>query len=608
MSSFHFQVNLRAIIEILSSHLYSGPQVFVREMLQNSVDAIRARRLIDKTLDGKVDFELSAADGVPTLIVEDNGVGLTLEEVHNFVATIGSSSKREDLAGKRAEYIGQFGIGLLSCFIVSEEIVLVTCSVKPGSKPVEWRGRADGTYTVRELESTVSPGTKVYLRCAPGKEKFFEFETLLSYASNYGSLLPFTITLSGEGRTEVVNVAPPWRSTHLNEREKNAAYMEYGTTILEDKFFDYIPLSDEHGDFEGAAYILPYTPNPAARKNNRVYLKDMLISAEADNLLPEWAFFVKCVVNTKTLCPTASREALVNDASLEAIRDGIGSQLKDYVVRLANFDRNKLQRFLAIHALTIKQLSIFDDEFLLLFIDHLQFQTSLGELTLPECRKRSSEISYVADVDEFKQVADIASAQGICVINGGYVFNQELLERFSALRPAQAVPPISVNRFVQQLADVDLKKREAYFELLRTSDKLLQRFHVRTDLRQFEPATLPVLFVASRDSLFRRSAEQAVETTDAMWGGIVGNILDGAVSDEYPSLCFNAANSFVQRLAAKARTLDAAKLKQVIEVLYLQSLLLGRRPLSQAELAVLNEGISSLMDGAIGREPTEDIV
>ena len=606
MSSFHFQVDLRSIIEILSSHLYSGPQVFIRELLQNSVDAIRARRLVEKNLEGGIELELTRTEqGAIILAVEDNGIGLTLEEVHRFISTIGSSSKKEDLLEKRADYIGQFGIGLLSCFIVTEEIVLVTRSVKAGSRPVEWRGRADGTYTVRELDSAVDPGTKVYLRCAAGREEFFNFDTLLNYAREYGSLLPFPISIAEGDRREEINVTPPWRETHLNEQQKNAAYMNYGARIFDGNFFDYIPLRDEALEFEGAAYVLPYSPNPSSRKANRVYLKDMLVSAHADNLLPEWAFFVKCVVNTHTLSPTASRESLCEDGAIAAVRESIGEQLKDYVVRLATYDQIRLRRFLGLHALTIKHLSTFDDEFLLLFIDHLPFQTSLGELTLRECRSRTDELLYVSDVDEYKQVADIASAQSLCVVNAGYVFETQILERFAALRPEQAVRPISVSSFVQRLEDIDLKERDAWFELLQRADRILQRFRVKADVRRFEPATLPILYVASRDALFRRSAEQAQEATSEMWGGILGSVLGGIDRpDDYPTLCFNASNSLVQRLAGMARGRDAGKLKEVVEVLYVQALLFGRRPLSQSELAVLNDGITSLVEGAISQKPS----
>ncbi|MCE9529097.1 MAG: ATP-binding protein, partial [Planctomycetales bacterium] len=169
MSTEHkFQVNLRGVIDLLSDHLYSGPQVYLRELLQNGVDAIVARRKLEPEHVGSVLLEVMPAgkNNPPTLMVQDDGIGLTEAEVHEFLATIGQSSKREAL--NRDDFIGQFGIGLLSGFVVSEEIVVVTRSAKPGSPTVEWRGRSDGTYRIRTIAVDSAPGTQVYLRAKEG--------------------------------------------------------------------------------------------------------------------------------------------------------------------------------------------------------------------------------------------------------------------------------------------------------------------------------------------------------------------------------------------------------------------------------------------------------
>src|SRR6185369_16210001 len=110
-TSHAFQVNLAGIIELLSAHLYSGPHVYLRELLQNAVDAIAARGQLGESLPGEITVELvDDPAGTPTLVFEDNGIGLTEDEVHRFLATIGSSSKRGELAGLRGDFIGQFGI------------------------------------------------------------------------------------------------------------------------------------------------------------------------------------------------------------------------------------------------------------------------------------------------------------------------------------------------------------------------------------------------------------------------------------------------------------------------------------------------------------------
>jgi molecular chaperone HtpG len=170
---YRFQVNLGGIIDHLSTHTYSSPQVFVRELLQNGVDAITARNILEPVHRGAVEIELlrpRVGDG-PALVFRDNGIGLTEEEIHLFLATIGQTSKRPELLLQPTSFIGQFGVGLLSCFMVSDEVCVVTRSAKEGGRTMEWRGRADGTYSLAVSGRETEPGTEVRLRCRASRSR-----------------------------------------------------------------------------------------------------------------------------------------------------------------------------------------------------------------------------------------------------------------------------------------------------------------------------------------------------------------------------------------------------------------------------------------------------
>ena len=150
-----FQVDLRGMVDLLSRNLYSGPRVYVRELLQNAVDAIAARRALEPGCPQRVVIGLGRADGAATLTCTDTGIGLTAGEVDELLSTIGASSKRDELGLARGDYLGQFGIGLLSCFMVSPEIVVTSRSARgtgaggpvgaggPGGPGVRWRGRSE---------------------------------------------------------------------------------------------------------------------------------------------------------------------------------------------------------------------------------------------------------------------------------------------------------------------------------------------------------------------------------------------------------------------------------------------------------------------------------
>ena len=161
-----FQVDLRGVVDLLSRHLYSSPSVYLRELLQNAVDALHARELREPGFRGSVRIAAGTdAGGTPTLVVRDDGIGLTEDEVHAFLATIGRSSKRDELDFPRGDFLGQFGIGLLSCFMVSDEITVVTRSAT-GAPAIRWQGRSDGSYTLEPLATTSSRAPRS--TCGPG--------------------------------------------------------------------------------------------------------------------------------------------------------------------------------------------------------------------------------------------------------------------------------------------------------------------------------------------------------------------------------------------------------------------------------------------------------
>ncbi len=350
-----FQINLRGLIDLLSNHLYSNPDVFVRELLQNGVDAIRARSYVEPEHEGEIVIDAHHRAGKPpSLVFSDNGIGLNEEEIHKFLATIGESSKRADNWDRAVDFIGQFGIGLLSCFVVSEEIVVVTRSSK-GGPTLEWRGRPDGTYTLKKLETDLAPGTQVYLTCKKGSEEHFAVERVRERVKHFGGLLPFPVRVNSGKISEVVNAdGAPWRNEFASDKERTRALLAFGQESFGLRFLDAIPLQSKVGAVEGVAFVLPFTPNLATKQKHRVYLKNMLLSEEAENLLPDWAFFVKAVVNANDLRPTASRESFYEDDQLEAARAALGDSLRAYLMNLSQRDPQRLEKLVLLHNLSIR--------------------------------------------------------------------------------------------------------------------------------------------------------------------------------------------------------------------------------------------------------------
>lgn len=208
-----FQVDLRGLVDLLSHHLYSSPRVYLRELLQNAVDALTARHGLEPDAPADAFGIRLYADG-SVVRVEDDGVGLTETDVHTFLATIGRSSKRaERIAEQRADFIGQFGIGLLSCFLVADEIHVLSRSARtPDARAVEWRGRGDGSYTVRTLPASARhrPGTTVTLTPRADTGEWTRPAQVHALARQFGSLLRHPVTFDdGSGERAWPSIRSP---------------------------------------------------------------------------------------------------------------------------------------------------------------------------------------------------------------------------------------------------------------------------------------------------------------------------------------------------------------------------------------------------------------
>lgn len=600
---YKFQINLGGIIDLLSNHIYSSPQIYVRELLQNGVDAILARRYVEPEHEGAIRIRVldaTAENGQPSLVFEDNGVGLNEEEIHQFLATIGQTSKRGDLTEQRTDYIGQFGIGLLSCFVVSDEIVVVTRSAKgDAARTMEWRGRADGTYSIKTLDEEIEPGTRVHLRCKAGSEEYFKPQAVRRMARHYGSLLPYPITLAagGDGAPVTINEEqPPWKRTFTDTEAERAAYLEYGRETFELTFFDYVPLRSQVGDVQGVAYVLPFSPSLATKKTHKVYLKNMLVSENAEGLLPDWAFFVKCVVNANELRPTASRESFYEDEALNLTRGALGRCLRTYLVELAQEQPQRLRKLISLHMLSIKALAVDDDEFYQLFIDWLPFETSAGQMTLGEYKRQNRVLRYVPDLEQFRQIARVAASQSLIVVNAGYVHDAELLGKHFDVFPATPIEIVDSTSIMHSFEFLTLDEQESTADFTRFADRVLRPFNCATEMRKFQPRELPALYNASSEVNFYRSVEQAREISDPLWSNVLGNLTKDVPGDAFASLCFNYDNPLIYKLS---RMRDETLLQLSIQMLYVQSLLLSHRPLNAKEMSLLNDGLLGLLEWGV---------
>jgi molecular chaperone HtpG len=599
--AYAFQVDLRGLVDLLSQHLYSSPRVYVRELLQNAVDATTARRQLGGTAGSAPSLDTAiriTIDGTG-LRIDDNGIGLTEDEAHRFLATIGGSSKRDDLAGARQEFLGQFGIGLLACFTVADAIRVVTRSARgPDAKTVEWVGASDGRYGVRILDGSRErpvPGTTVQLKPRRGGERWFDPATVAALARDYGALLPYDVSVAAADGTVTTTERPAvWDRSYASDRDRKAALFGYAAATLGFTPLDVIDLDIPVAGIRGAGFVLPDSVSPAEGDRHRVYLKGMLLSDAARGLLPGWAFFVRCVVDTDALRPTASREALYEDEILATVREHLGRRVRDWLASLAGEDPERLLAFLKVHSLGVKELARRDHELLRIMLPYLLFESTDGAVTLTAFARAHPKIYLAPGTNEFRQVEAIAAAQGIGILNGGNVYDDELARLLPRLMPGVTVETLDASVITGALGSVPPATEMRLAGFLAKAREVLDPLDCDVVLRAFEPVTVPALYIDSQQARAERARTEVAAEADDLWGEILGSLQPA--SAPRARLVLNHRSPVVWHLV---RVTDAGLLTPAIESLYGQALMMTHRTLRPSDAALINRAFGELLTRAM---------
>nr|WP_232345311.1 hypothetical protein [Paenactinomyces guangxiensis] len=271
-------------------------------------------------------------------------------------------------------------------------------------------------------------------------------------------------------------------------------------------FLDAIPLTSTMGEAKGMAFILPYPVRINAKQTHRVYVKQMLLSEKVEKILPDWSFFVTSVLNVTQLRPTASREEFYDDPMLDMVRKELGDGIREYLIHLVHTNPTLLKQIIQIHYESIKSLAKEDNELYALFIDWLPFQTTLGIKKMKEIRSLSEQVLFTSSVDEYRQISQVAKSQSICVINGGYTHDAELIQRLPQVFPELAVKHVDPLSFSQNFTDLSLAEREQAYEFIRLANVILARYQCTAEMKKFSPDELPVLYTTNEEALFLRTA------------------------------------------------------------------------------------------------------
>ncbi|MCA9710610.1 MAG: ATP-binding protein [Myxococcales bacterium] len=394
------KVDLGGLMMVLGEHLYSSPNVAIRELVQNAHDSCVRRRVEDSAaFEAKI--VVHADPAACTLAFEDTGAGLTDEEIERYLATIGSGYTRTLRDEGRDDLIGYFGLGFLSAFVISERIDVWTCSYQRPDQAWSFSSRSGQSYTVQPA-SPRAVGTLVTLHLSARFEELSRPGPVRALLQRYCGLLPVPIH-AGEGAA--INAEPPpWRAdpadhSPLRRRREALAFaqrFEPGFQPLCTLPIVSVPPSDVRGLLwvqDGATY------GTSDNRNLSVFVRGMLVSDDDRELLPAWAGFCGAVLESDALLPTASRESLQKDQRYRDAQAAVRESLIEGMRALARDNPAAWRTVLHRHNEALLGAALCDDRLFELLCDELTVPTSHGDLPVRTVLARSDGRVHVSQAE-----------------------------------------------------------------------------------------------------------------------------------------------------------------------------------------------------------------
>ena len=436
-------INSENMFPIIKKWLYSDHDIFYRELISNGCDAITKLKKLDmmgafalpEDYKARIDIEVSPTD--KTIKVSDNGIGMTADEVKEYINNIAFSGAEAFLAkykdkASSDQIIGHFGLGFYSAFMVADMVTIDTLSYQEGAEPVHWECDGSSTYSM-DKGSRQSFGTTITLHLTEDCVEFANYYKAQEVIEKYCSFMPTEIYLSEKDTSATETIAeserrpddvvieviepekkeddkepaekrlkirrrplllndthPLWgkNPNECTEEEYKEFYRNVFRDYKEPLFWIHLNM-DYPYNLKGILYFpklnLEYESAEGVIKlyNNQVFIADNI-----KEVIPEYLMLLKGVIDCPDLPLNVSRSALQNDGFARKISDYITKKVADKLAGMCKTDKENYEKYWDDIAPFIKYGCLRDDKFCARMTDYILFKDLDGNyLTTPEALK-----------------------------------------------------------------------------------------------------------------------------------------------------------------------------------------------------------------------------
>ena len=437
-------IHTENIFPIIKKWLYSDKDIFIRELISNGCDAVnKYKKLISLgeakgNADENYKIKVSIDKENSALIFEDNGIGMTAEEVEKYINQVAFSGAEDffntykDKMNEENDIIGHFGLGFYSSFMVSKKVQIDTLSYKENATPVRWVSEDGLEFELTQSDNRETRGTTITLFLADDSKEFLEEYTVRNIIDKYCSFLPVdiyleTIKTEETKEDEVVDTTPINDTNPLwlkapkdcTDEEYKEFYRKVFKTFDEPLFWIHLNV-DYPFNLKGILYF-PKLKNEFELIEGKVklYNNQVFVADNIKEVIPEFLLLLKGVIDCPDLPLNVSRSFLQNDRDVSKISKHIVKKVADKLKSLYKNDRENYEKFWDDIQVFIKFGCLKDESFYDKVKDSILFKTINSQYItlndyLENCKeKHENKVFYVSNEEQQSQYIKLFKDYGL---------------------------------------------------------------------------------------------------------------------------------------------------------------------------------------------------
>lgn len=437
-------IHTENIFPIIKKWLYSDKDIFIRELISNGCDAVnKYKKLISLgeakgNADENYKIKVSIDKENSALIFEDNGIGMTAEEVEKYINQVAFSGAEDffntykDKMNEENDIIGHFGLGFYSSFMVSKKVQIDTLSYKENATPVRWVSEDGLEFELTQSDNRETRGTTITLFLADDSKEFLEEYTVRNIIDKYCSFLPVdiyleTIKTEETKEDEVVDTTPINDTNPLwlkapkdcTDEEYKEFYRKVFKTFDEPLFWIHLNV-DYPFNLKGILYF-PKLKNEFELIEGKVklYNNQVFVADNIKEVIPEFLLLLKGVIDCPDLPLNVSRSFLQNDRDVSKISKHIVKKVADKLKSLYKNERENYEKFWDDIQVFIKFGCLKDESFYDKVKDSILFKTINSQYItlndyLENCKeKHENKVFYVSNEEQQSQYIKLFKDYGL---------------------------------------------------------------------------------------------------------------------------------------------------------------------------------------------------